>query len=62
MRPAPRDHASTESAPSWISEELIAETLDVWQPYYEKSLTRADALEILQSVGRLIDVLETPAT
>jgi hypothetical protein len=56
-----RSRSETVAPPAWITEELIAETLDVWQPYYANRLTRADAIEILRSVGRLVDVLETPA-
>ena len=63
MLPVPREIVPSslqQSVPAWVSEELIAETLDVWNPYYAARLTRADAIEILQSVGRLVDVLETP--
>jgi hypothetical protein len=47
-------------APCWITTELIEATIRVWQPFYKNPLTRADALEILQRVGHLIDVLEDP--
>ena len=43
--------------PSWISSDLIAETIDVWQPKYEKRLTERDAIEILLEVSALLDAL-----
>jgi len=44
-------------APSWISAELIAETLRVWQPYYAETLTPIDALDMILNVSRLVDVI-----
>lgn len=44
--------------PAWITDELVADTLEVWQPFYRETLTARDAIEILLSVGRLLDVLE----
>lgn len=43
--------------PAWITDELIAETLEVWQPYYADRLTEQDAIGILLGVGRLFDQL-----
>ena len=45
------------SLPAWITPELIAQTLDVWQPYYRNRLTEQDAVDILLGVGRLFDAL-----
>jgi len=40
------------------SRQLIDETIEVWQPYYENKLTDADACEIIENmslfVGRLL--------
>ncbi|MDZ4656593.1 MAG: hypothetical protein SH868_03340 [Bythopirellula sp.] len=44
-------------APRWVTPELIAHTLRVWQPYYEIQLIPEDALEIMMGVGRLVEVL-----
>ena len=54
----PRDTVVGDRNPRWVTEELIADTISTWQPYYATRLTDDDALEILRSVGDLIDVLE----
>jgi hypothetical protein len=46
-------------APGWITPELIADTIETWQPYYADLLTADDALGILLSVANLIDILES---
>jgi hypothetical protein len=58
----PLEHQASmlEGAPAWVTEQLIASTLRVWQPFYNESLTAADALEILLGVGQLLDVLGNP--
>ena len=43
--------------PAWITPELIEETIKVWQPYYEQPLTKNEALEIIESVSRLLNSL-----
>ena len=43
--------------PAWITADLIAETLRVWQPYYSEPLTAKDAIGILLNVGNLFGVL-----
>ena len=44
-------------APAWVTPELLNQTLRVWQPYYQHTLTAADALEMMLNVGQLFDVL-----
>lgn len=46
-------------APRWVTDELIAHTLRVWQPRYKKELTPQDALEILMNVTELFKVLHS---
>lgn len=53
--------ATPPAGPAWITPELIAETIRVWQPYCANELTRADALEIVLNVGRLFGVLSEGA-
>ena len=43
--------------PAWITVDLIAETLHVWQPYYAQPLTPEDAIGILLNVGGLFTAL-----
>ena len=45
-------------APRWVTPELLADTLRVWQPYYG-NLTPQDALNIIVNVGNLFDVLRS---
>jgi hypothetical protein len=54
----PRDEHQSGSTLSWITDELIADTISTWQPFYPHRLTEADAIEILQGVGRLYDIME----
>jgi hypothetical protein len=42
-------------APSWVTPELIAHTLRVWQRFTEELLTPDDALEIIMGAGQLIE-------
>lgn len=44
--------------PDWIDAKLIQETKAAWSPLYGRALTTAEAVEILLSVGRIIDALE----
>lgn len=63
----PRDCRSTPSdcapvarppgAPAWMTNELLTETLAVWQPFYAQTLTEQDAVELLRSASRLLDAL-----
>lgn len=58
-QPSPCDgHDRPRALPAWITPDLIRDTLQTWQPHYGDALTEADAVTILQSVGRLIDALE----
>lgn len=40
-------------APSWITADLIQQTLTVFQPRYTTTLTLDDAVAMLLTVGRL---------
>lgn len=53
----PKNMELPPGTPAWVTEELLAQTLETWQPYYEHSLTPHDALEILFSVTELFDRL-----
>ena len=47
--------APPAGAPAWVTPELLAQTIDTWQPYYQFSLTTHDALEILLNVTELFE-------
>lgn len=66
MRPPPRPRSQgalqeltprSPGAPSWITAELVAETLRVWQPYYRERLTEVEAIEILLNAAHLLGAL-----
>jgi hypothetical protein len=44
-------------APAWVSAELLADTIVVWQPYYSEPLTDQTALDLVLGVGRLFAAL-----
>ena len=56
---AQRPAVVPNGAPTWVTPELIADTLDVWQPYYQTPLTVDDALEMLLGAANLLRVLAT---
>lgn len=46
--------------PAWISEQLIRDTIRIWQPHYAETLTGEHALEMLTNCGYLFDALSNP--
>ena len=44
-------------APTWITKELVEQTLRVWQPYYAHPLTVEDAVDIMQAAAGLFKAL-----
>ena len=57
MNKSALDTALLQGLPSWITTDLISETIQVWQPYYAQPLTFQDAIGILLSVGNVFAVL-----
>ena len=55
------DALTAQGGPDWLTPELLAETLRVWQPYYDAPLTENDALAIVANVAGLLDALEEAA-
>ncbi len=43
--------------PAWISDALLAETVEVWSEAYGRPLDEDDAIEILRNVKRLGEAL-----
>ena len=52
---------SARTVPEWITPELIDETVRVWQPYYTHALSEQEAVDILCSVSRMVEILATTA-
>lgn len=50
-------HPQAVRLPDWVTRDLLEETIAVWQPYYNGCLTDRDAIEILTSIGLLMDAL-----
>lgn len=48
--------------PAWITPELVALTLRVWQPRYAVPLTVNDAIDMLGAVSRLLGALRPAAS
>lgn len=46
-------------APLWVTSELMEKTYRTWQPFYKNQLIRDDLIEIIMSIGRLVDVLSS---
>jgi hypothetical protein len=55
--PAPAASALPPGTPAWVTPELVAATLDCWQPRFPKALTTEDAIQIITNAGRLLDAL-----
>jgi hypothetical protein len=55
--PEPDGDAEAIPSAAWITPELVALTLKVWQPLYRGRLSRDDAVAMLLAVGRLFSVL-----
>jgi hypothetical protein len=43
--------------PAWISAELIQETRDTWQSYFDRPLTDEDVVRIATRVAMLMDAV-----
>ena len=46
--------------PGWVTADLLALTLEVWQPHYAEPLTVEDAAAMLTGAGRLLSILTAP--
>lgn len=50
-------NGSAPIATSWISEDLVTDTIETFADVYGCALTKPEAVEILRSVGLLFDHL-----
>lgn len=66
--PVPRSISSSASlagsgaelppaTPAWITPELVALTLRTWQPYYGRTLSAEECIEIIRGVAELTQAL-----
>ena len=55
--PAPELAVLRPNAQEWMSDELIADTRRVWSAAYGRVISADEAVEILNNVRRLADVL-----
>lgn len=55
------DSSSSPSAhpplPDWISSDLLEETKSVWRAEYGAELTAADAVDLLQTIGGVFEII-----
>lgn len=54
---APNTPPERALSTAWVSDELLAETRDVWSEAYGHEIDDAEAMEILMNVKRLGEVL-----
>ena len=54
------DGDAAPGLPGWVTADLLALTLEVWQPHYADPLTVEDAAAMLTGAGRLLSVLTAP--
>jgi hypothetical protein len=45
--------------PDWITQELVEQTIRVWQPYYGEVVTPEEAVTMILNVGCLYGVLSS---
>jgi hypothetical protein len=45
------------ATPGWITPDLVAYTIRVWQPRYPSTLSTEDAIDIISGAARLLRVL-----
>lgn len=55
--PQSATHAPPTGAPAWVTADLIARTIRVWQRYYDVQLTMEDALAMILNVAGLVEVI-----
>jgi len=45
------------SLPTWVTSDLVGETIAVWQGYYRQQLTGREAEQMLMAIARLYEAL-----
>ncbi|HOM53594.1 MAG TPA: hypothetical protein PLV57_20795 [Phycisphaerae bacterium] len=57
VHPTGRQRNRRPLSMAWISDELLAKTIDVWSTNYGRPISEDEAVEILMNVKRLAEVL-----
>jgi len=52
-----RETAARPLSMAWISDELLAETIEVWSEAYGRQIGEEEAVEILMNVKRLGEIM-----
>ncbi|MCH8831029.1 MAG: hypothetical protein IID45_15765 [Planctomycetes bacterium] len=50
--------AVVKTAPSWVTAEIVRETVDLFEPRYGRELAPDEIREIIINVGRFVDVVK----
>jgi hypothetical protein len=53
------EEGGLSGVPPWINADLVRATIDAWHPHLPVGLNVSQATEILTTVGRLFDILES---
>ncbi len=51
------DRGDRPMTTAWVSDRLLARTIDVWSRAYDRSITTQEAMEILMNTKRLGELL-----
>lgn len=51
------EHASSEEDMDWVTEDLVARTIEAWQPLSKEPITADHSRSILLAVSQLLDAV-----
>ena len=60
MKPLAKDCRVPAGSPEWVTKERIAEAIQLFESRYGKPVDENEALELLITVGRYVDVMSEP--
>jgi hypothetical protein len=56
MRDTSKDRLKAlDGAPAWVTPEIIALTIETFEPYYDEAITEEEALGIVLNISRLAE-------
>ncbi|MGC4031669.1 MAG: hypothetical protein QM754_08040 [Tepidisphaeraceae bacterium] len=56
-----RQTTSSGNRPSWITPALLASTIRLWSRRYGRPVGDSEAIDLLNQVSRLLELLHTPS-